>query len=93
MHKTRLPELTHACIDDGVVRHPSCRFEVLLTIIPREARKLILKRPIGHSIKKVNQLANKTRQPISARNLSIADHSGRIARCWAEVETRRGEIS
>jgi len=60
MHEARLPELTHACIDDRVACHPALpRFEVFLTIIPREARELILKGPVWHSIKKINQLVTK----------------------------------
>ena len=60
MHEARLPELTHACIDDRIASHPALpSFEVFLAIIPREARKLILKGSVWHRIKKINQLITK----------------------------------
>ena len=96
MHEARLPELTHACIDDRVAGHPALpSFEVFLAIIPREARKLILKGSVRHRIKKVNQLITK---------LSPADFGEKLInragplgaesfRCCAEAQTCRGEIS
>ena len=57
MHKTCLPQLTHARIDNGVAGLAllPC-FELSFAIVPRKGRELVFERDVGHFVEEIDEL-------------------------------------